>query len=135
MSKPTDLPKSKSAGENSDSLKTGLAGFLLSGSDYKKIESEAGNIANAIDKLAKEANEQNEELLKIVINQALVNMDQYLHSADPEVKRLVLEILGQAQLALNQGLKKLFEINQEIKEQKKKLKERIEQISKTRFRR
>lgn len=98
---------------------------------HGEIRDAAEEITHALEELIRQENAKNRELFEAVVQQAMVlPHSSHFQLADAKVREALIDMLNQAKELLNSGLDNLIEANQKIKEDKKKLKERIKEIEK-----
>lgn len=105
---------------------------------HGEIKDAATNISNALDQLIKDQSQRNKELFAAAIKEAMaIPKSVHFKSADEQVKKVMLEILEHAKEFLQSGLQDVIALNEKIKQEKKKLKARIDKIEdeKRQFRR
>lgn len=101
---------------------------LLAGA-HGEIKDAAEKIAGALDELIKSETNQNRKMFENAVQQAMtIPNSEHFMSADKQVKQAMVSILEHAREVVDLKLNDLTAANAAIKEQKKKLKERIEEI-------
>lgn len=110
-----------------ESLQVELASFLASA--HGEIRQAAEEIVKALNGLIKEGNEKNKRLFKEAIMKAMVVPESsYFHKADKQVQQALKEILKHAKEFLDVTVTDLIALNEKIKQEQKRLKERIKEI-------
>lgn len=110
-----------------ESLKAELTNLLVTA--HGDIKQAAEKIAKAVDALIKKEGPQSKEMLIIAISQAMsIPKSPYFKVADGEVKQALMNILEHAKEVIDKGLNDPIALNEYIKQEQKKLKERIHHI-------
>lgn len=110
-----------------ETLKSELASLLAT--THGEIQEAAQSIADALDKLIQTEGAENKAKFEAVLLQAMsIPKSSHFSAADPKVKQAIMDILALAQEVLDSGLNDLIAANQKIKDEKKKLKQRIHEI-------
>lgn len=106
-----------------------LTGFLAT--THGEITGAAKKIAESLDALIKNKNKQNEAIFIAAIKEAMaIPKNPDFKHADEQVKKALLEILGEAKEFIHTGLQDFVAFNEKIKQEKNKLKKRVEELQK-----
>ncbi len=110
-----------------ETLQVELSALMTSG--HGEIKHAAEEMAQALDKLIKEGGELNEKIFREAINRAmLLPGHDYFNNLDAKVRKVMLELLEHAQQFLDAKVTDLVALNEKIKQEKKRLKDRIKEI-------
>ncbi len=109
-------------------LKAKIDQFLTT--PHGKIDEAAEQVAKALTQLIQDENKKNQELFKqAVVNAMSIPQSSHFQSADPQIKSALLAILDLAKHILQGQLTDLAALNEQIKQEKQKLKQRIAEMN------